>query len=127
MKMTSKRYGDTVILSPQGRIDHASFEDFKSALAPHLEHCANGQDCVVLDLSAVEYISSVGLRVLMMASKKARAQNGMIVVAALQPIVKEIFEISHFDLVLETFQTVPDAIAKVSPSAAALFNSAGGN
>lgn len=127
MDMTSKRYCDTVILAPRGRIDHSSFEDFKSALDPYLERCASGQDHVVLDLSGVEYISSVGLRVLMMASKKAKAQNGTMVIAAMQPVVREIFEISHFTPhVLETFQSVPDALARVSPSAAAMYGADGG-
>jgi len=35
----------------------------------------------------------------------------------MQPVVKEIFEISRFTLVFETFATVREAIAKVSPAA----------
>jgi anti-anti-sigma factor len=79
---------------------------------------------VVIDLADVEYISSVGLRVLMLASKQAKAQGGALVVADLQPVVREIFEISRFTLVVEVFATLREALAKLSPAALAAFESA---
>src|SRR5207245_6673458 len=51
MELTPKRYMDTVVLSPMGRIDHSTSEDFKAALAPHMTRCAEGQDRVVLDFA----------------------------------------------------------------------------
>ena len=66
---------------------------------------------IVLDLSAVDYISSVGLRVLMLAAKQVKSQGGSISVAALQPVVREIFEISRFNLVIPSYAGVDDALA----------------
>jgi anti-anti-sigma factor len=66
----------------------------------------------------------VGLRVLMLASKQAKAQGGALVVADLQPVVREIFEISRFTLVVEVFATLREALAKLSPAALAAFESA---
>ena len=113
MELQSARHGDAVVLSPRGRIDHAGAEVFKTALAPHLAQSGPGQP-LVLDLGGVDYIASVGLRVLMVASRQARAQGGTIVVAALQPLVREIFEISKFTLVLPCFATVADALADLA-------------
>ena len=48
----------------------------------------------------------------MLASRQAKAQHGRIVVAALQPMVAEIFEISHFNLVFQVFPTVREALAR---------------
>ena len=110
MELLSARHGDTLVLSPRGRIDHASAEAFKTVLAPHLAESAPGRP-IVLDLGAVDYIASVGLRVLMLASRQARAQGGTLAVAALQPLVKEIFEISKFTLVFPCFPTVAAALA----------------
>jgi anti-sigma B factor antagonist len=124
MELYSKRFADTVALFPTGRIDHATADALKTALAPHLAACAAGRDRLVLDLGGVEYISSVGLRVLMLASKQAKAQGGSLAVAALQPVVREIFEISRFNLVLEVFPTLREALAKLSPSALAAFEAA---
>ncbi len=114
MELSSARHGETVVLSPRGRIDHASAEAFKTALGPHLAQAGPGHP-LVLDLAGVDYIASVGLRVLMLASRQARAQGGTIAVAALQPLVREIFEISKFTLVFPCFASVADALA--SPAA----------
>jgi anti-anti-sigma regulatory factor len=53
----------------------------------------------------------------MLAEKQAKAQGGVIVVAAMQPVVKEIFEISRFTLVFDTFASVREALARFSPAA----------
>jgi anti-anti-sigma factor len=124
MDLAAKRFADTVVLCPAGRIDHATADPFKAALALHLAGVASGRDRAVIDLAGVEYISSVGLRVLMLASKQAKAQGGALAVANLQPVVREIFEISRFNLVLEVFPTLREALAKLSPAALAAFESA---
>jgi len=69
---------------------------------------------MVLDLSAVEYISSVGLRVLMLAARQVKAQEGQIAIAALQPVVREVFEISRFDLVFKVFADIEAASGSFS-------------
>ena len=124
MELPLRRFADTVVLAPSGRIDHGTAEGFKDALRPHLERCATGRDQLILDLSNVDYISSAGLRVLMLARKQAKAQGGTLVVASLTPVVKEIFEISRFTVVFEVFPSVRDALAKISPSATAAFDTA---
>jgi anti-anti-sigma factor len=122
MELTPKRYADTVVLAPAGRIDHSTSEDFKAALAPHIARCAADQDRIILDLAGVEYISSVGLRVLMLASKQAKAQGGAIGVAALQPAVREIFDITRFTMVLNVFPSVREGLAQLSPPALSAFD-----
>ena len=124
MDLAAKRFGNTIVLSPAGRIDHATADGFKDALLAQMGTCIAGRDLLVLDLSEVAYIASVGLRALMIASKQAKAQGGTLVVTALQPVVKEIFEISRFTLVFNTFPSVRDALAAISPSALRAFDTA---
>ena len=124
MDLPLKRFADTVVLAPAGRIDHGSAEAFKDALRPHLERCATARDQLVLDLSGVDYISSAGLRVLMLARKQAKAQGGTLVVAGLGPVVKEIFEISRFTAVFDIFPTVREALVRISPAALAAYDAA---
>jgi anti-anti-sigma factor len=122
MDLTPKRFADTVVLAPVGRVDHVMADAFKTALAPHLALCAASGDRLVLDLAGVEYISSVGLRVLLLASKQVKRQGGALAVAALQPVVREIFEISRFTLVLNVEPSVRQALAKLSAAALAAFD-----
>ena len=86
-----------------------------------VEQAAHDGGAIVLDLSALEYVSSAGLRCFMLASRQAKAQHGRIFVAALQPMVAEIFEISHFNLVFQVFPTMRDAMAAVSADAASAY------
>ncbi len=98
-----------MIVSPTGRIDQSSADTFQSALVPHLASCTKNGAPLVLDFSGIDYISSVGLRVLMLAARQVKAQDGRIAIAALQPVVKEVFEISRFNLVLKVFDSVKAA------------------
>jgi anti-anti-sigma factor len=121
MELAPRRFAETLILSPNGRIDHATAEQFRGALWRELE--APGDPLrVVLDVSGLEYISSAGLRVLMLAAKHVRARNGILVVAAPRPMVREILEISKFTLVFPLFATVREAVATASPEALAAFD-----
>ncbi len=117
MDLAPKRFANTIVLSPVGRIDHASAAAFREALLAQMGTCSAGQDLVVLDLSGVPYMASSGLRALVVASKQAKAQGGRLVAAALQPLVKEIFQISRFTLVFTVFPSVRDALAAISASA----------
>jgi len=122
MDVPARRFADVMVLAPAGRIDHGTAEAVRAALAPHLERCRAGQDQIVLDLAGVTYISSAGLRVLMLARKQAKAQGGAFVVAALPAVVREIFEIGRFTVVFEIFPSVRDALAGISPTALAAFD-----
>ena len=115
MQLSSRDSGQVRVLQAQGRLDHASDKAFEAALAPHLAACTEGGVALVLDFSGVPYISSVGLRVLMLAAKQAAAQKGRIAIAALTPVVAEVFQISHFHLVLQVFPDVESAVAALGP------------
>ena len=118
MDVSSRRYNDVVVAVPAGRVDHASADALQQALAPTVA----GDAALVLDFTDVDYISSVGLRVLMMASKQVRARQARIAVVALQPVAREIFEIARFQHVVEIFPTLRDALAALSPAALAAFD-----
>ncbi len=111
MDLPLNRAHGVLVLSPSGRIDQAHVDAFSRALEPHLADCKADGAPVVLDFSAVEFISSVGLRALMLAHRKTSGQGGRFAVVALSPLVKEIFAISHFDKVLKVFDSTAAAAA----------------
>jgi anti-sigma B factor antagonist len=124
MNVTSRRFANAVVLAVTGRLDQDTCDVFRGDLSRHVEDTARGGGAIVLDLSALEYVSSAGLRCFMLASRQAKALSGRIFVAALQPMVREIFEISHFNLVFQVFPTVREALGAVSAEAAAAFEKA---
>ena len=124
MEFSSQRLADVFVAAPVGQIDHPNAERLKQALAPILDASTQVNSALVLDFSRVEYICSMGLRVLLMAAKQLRAHNARIAVAALQPVVKEIFDIARFNHVLEVFPSVRTALEQVSGPALAAYDAA---
>ena len=72
-------------------------------------------------MTAVDYVSSAGLRVFMLAAKQAKAQKGNLVLVSVQPLVQEILEISKFTLILKILPSVRDALLEASPTGLAAF------
>jgi anti-sigma B factor antagonist/stage II sporulation protein AA (anti-sigma F factor antagonist) len=106
-------YGEAVILAPSGRIDLTNAEEFRDSLLAAVERA---QGTLIVDFAGIDYISSAGLRSLMIALQAAKKKNLVIGIAALRPMVAEIFTISRFHLVFPLFDTVRDGLAKLAPA-----------
>ncbi len=112
MKIETEAQGDAVILKPQGRIDQNTAPAFQDSLLAALDA---GQNCAVaLDMSEVDFLSSIGLRALMVAHKRCQANGARLVLFALTPIVREVFSISRFDTVLRCFDARDPALASLT-------------
>jgi anti-anti-sigma factor len=121
VRISQRRYADILVLSPAGRLDHDSCGTFSAELQPFVDEAQAGR-LIVLDLSALEYVSSAGLRLIMLSGKQANAQGGKILIAAMRPLVAEIFHISRFTMLFEIHPGVREALIAASPQAAAAFD-----
>jgi anti-sigma B factor antagonist len=124
VEFTSRRLADVVVVAPVGQIDHPNAKELEQALTPFVDEAAAARKPLVLDFAGVEYISSMGLRVLMVAAKQMRARDAPIAVAGLQSAVAEIFEIARFRFVVDVFPSVRDALVAVSAPATAAYDAA---
>lgn len=125
MQIATRQFADTLVAAPTGRIDHLGAAPFEAALAPLLARVCTQGGALVLDFSGVEYISSVGLRVLMIAAQQMKPHCAALAVTALQGVVAEIFAISRFDRLLQVTRTLDEALALCSPTALAQYRAAG--
>ena len=115
MNIRTSLIGRVRVLSVTARVDQEHAKALEIALAPYLLNCTTKGEPIVLDFVGVDYISSVGLRVLLLAAKQVKNQGGRIAIAALTPVVAEVFKVSRFDLVLTVFASV--ALASVELAA----------
>lgn len=115
MNLNEKLLGSAVLVGAAGRIDLTNADAFKDALS---EALAKSKSALILDLSGVDYMSSAGLRSLMIVFKAAKADGKSFALAALQPLLMEIFTISRFNLVFPMFDTVRAAAEKLAPDVA---------
>ena len=114
MDWKERQIGDAVFASLNGRIDLSNADAFKDAMTAAL---AKVKGSLIVDLSGVDYMSSAGLRSLMIAFKAAKADGKTLGLAALQPLLSEIFTISRFNLVFPIFDSVRAAAEKLAPAA----------
>ena len=114
MDLNATRQANVLVTRPAGHIDQASADDFLAALRAALASARGDGTALLLDFAAVDYISSVGLRALMLTAREAKSADVALAVAALKPLVQEIFQISRFDMVVTVQPTVAAAIVALA-------------
>ena len=98
MNISENKSGRTLVLAANGRLDAASAPTFQERLLGCIER---GETSVLLDFVQLDYISSAGLRVLLTATKRLQACDGRLAVCSLTENVREVFEVSGFDTIIE--------------------------
>ena len=113
MTVGSSREHGILIARASGRVDGATSRAFQE----DLDACIQKDDRnVVLDLADVEYMSSAGLRVLLLTTKSLARQGKRFAVSSLQPEVREVFNISGFDRIIPVYDTDEQATTDLRDS-----------
>ncbi len=109
MEFSTEKSGAFLVLAAKGRMDTLTAPSFEAECVKWLDQ---GEKRLVVDLSALDYISSAGLRSILSAAKKCKAQGGDIAFCALAGIVAEVFSVSGFAALLPVFETREQALAR---------------
>lgn len=96
------------VFTLKGRVDGASASDMERAIGDAFGEPGRR---AVLDLAGLTYISSAGLRVVLVLAKKARQGGGRLVLCGLLPHVREVFEFSGFLKIIDVAQDRAAAMA----------------
>lgn len=107
MDIEIRKNNDICIVAPSGRLDAESSPCLEKELLSKFEA---GEKLFLIDLTNLEYISSVGLRVMLMATKKAKAAGGNIILCGMQDHVHEVFEIAGFTSIFEIYADYETAL-----------------
>jgi len=113
MEIRQEKREDVVIIQLLGRLDEIAISEVDGFFSNLL---TQGVSRLLLDLSQVEYISSSGLRVLLMLSKALKEPEGALKLAGLSPFVAEVFEISNFGRIFDIYPTTAAATAAFAQS-----------
>lgn len=96
------------VLVIEGRIDSSTSAELEKKLIVMIE--TEKEKDIIIDFSAMDYISSAGLRVLLMAAKKAGKMGGKVVLVGLSVNVKEVFDISGFSNIFNIYASQEEAV-----------------
>jgi anti-sigma B factor antagonist len=100
--------GDVAVVGLAGSVDGLTADTLLATLQAHVE---SGATRLVVDLSAVDYTSSAGLRALLATVKEARRRGGDLRLADINPNVRKVLELSGFATILKIYAAVDEAVA----------------
>ena len=108
MDLKTTDQNNVCVLAVGGSLDALSAPELADAIAGQLRE---GKTQLVADLGALDYTSSAGLRVLLNGVKEARQKGGDLRLAAVQPNVKKVLDLSGFTSIMKSFPDVDSAVA----------------
>jgi anti-anti-sigma factor len=105
-------HGDIIQINLDGHLDATTSIKADSEFTRMIDE---GNTKLLVELSKLDYISSAGLRVLLVAAKQLQQKGGKIVLCSMTTGVKEVFEISGFSSIFKIFPTVEEALEFMQP------------
>ena len=109
MQITEQTRGGALVIQATGRLDSGTAGALEAVLPARIQ----ANDKVVLNLADVPYVSSAGLRVLLIGAKAARSGGKTLVLAGLSESVREVFDISGFTSLFTIAPDVDGALASL--------------
>ncbi len=95
------------VVALEGSLDARGVRDLEDTVAALLDQ---GRDCLLFDLSALDYINSSGLRILIMAYQKLHPAGGRVAVCGTRDYIQELFDIAGYDKIFPMFASRETAL-----------------
>ena len=111
MDILSSKIEGAFVVAPDGRLDTNTAPQAEKLI---MENIGDGNTPLVFDLGQVEYISSAGLRVLLMTAKKLKQAGGRLALCNMNDHVQEVLDLSGLTPLFTCCESLDDAVGKVS-------------
>lgn len=98
--------GNYIVLIPEGRVDSSNAHVFEQEISSEIEGMSGN---VLISFEKIEYISSAGLRVLLVLFKKLKELNRKLVIAGMNENIFKVFSSSGFSKILNIVQSLEEA------------------
>ena len=99
------------LVALRGRLDSSTAPELEKQLFAHIDGATSPR--LAVSFAELDYISSAGLRVLLMAAKKVRAAQGKLALCEMSAQIREVFDISGFLSILTVVDSRDNALAAV--------------
>ena len=106
-----EKLGLVTLIVAQGRLDFSAAAAFQAQIEQALAAAGGAGAAVIIDCGGLEYVSSAGLRVFMLAARNAQRAGLNFSVCTLQHAVREVFELSGFARVMAVHADRATALA----------------
>jgi stage II sporulation protein AA (anti-sigma F factor antagonist) len=110
VEIQSEQHHQTLVISLAGSFDALTADQVRSAIGRQFDE---GQHQLVIDMSRVDFMSSVGVRVLLEMLKRCRGMGGDLRLAAAQPGIQRTLEMSGLTRVLKAYASLEEAMGNL--------------
>jgi anti-sigma B factor antagonist len=110
MDISEDRKADAVILALSGKLDATTAKTFEDRILGVIN---GGTQRLVVDLSQLDYVSSSGLRVFILAAKRLQTVDGKIVLCSMKDHVRQVFDLAGFSSMLSIYASRDEAIKSI--------------
>ena len=107
MDISEDRKADAVVLALSGRLDATSAKTFEDRILGVIN---SGTQQLVVDLSQLEYVSSSGLRVFLVAAKRLQPTDGKFALCGMQDHIRQLFDLAGLSSILSIYGSRAEAV-----------------
>jgi anti-sigma B factor antagonist len=109
MKTRVESLGPITVVISEGRLDFGAAGAFQTAI----EQALTGATALIIDCAGLEYVSSAGLRVFLLAARSSQSAGRPFALCTLKPAVREVFDVSGFSRVIAVHADRESAVAQI--------------
>lgn len=121
LTVNARDFADCRLVAVSGRVDHTNSEAFASQMTEYSSGLPSGGGMVV-DLGGLEFITSSGLRALLIAQRAVKKAEGQFIIVRIDGVVREVFRISKFDALMTVAEDVKAAVSMISTAASEAYS-----
>jgi len=118
MNVRLETLAQTTLVILEGRLDFGSAGGFEKQLEQVLAGAGTVPAAVIIDCSALDYVSSAGLRVFLLAVRKSQHAGISFSLCSLKPAVREVLDLSGFSRIITVHADRATALAQAPPGRA---------
>ena len=96
-----------IIVEIAGSLDSNTVSDAETKIMPLIVE----KSCMVLDMTKCSYVSSAGLRLLLMVTKQLASKGGWLTLTGVCTEVKDVMEMTGFSCFFKAYKDIPEALA----------------
>ena len=108
MKISTEETAEVLVIHPEGRLDAITAAEFEKEVTPLIQQ--SGQN-VLIDFRKIDYISSAGLRSMLIIAKGQKQKGYSLAICCLNETIMEVFRISGFDTIISIFPTIEEGVS----------------
>ena len=113
MNVRIEALAEATCVIPEGRLDFDAAPGLQEALERALGAPGKAPAALINDGAGLEYVSSAGLRAVLLAARAAQRADVPFALCALQPAVREVFDLSGFSRIIAVHPDRATALAQV--------------